>query len=764
MLSGKKGIHFVGVGGIGMSGIAYILSEMGHAVSGSDLEPNNLTRRLEAKGGRIFKGHSAGNLPENTDILVYSSAIDKENAELVEAARRNIRVAHRAEILGELMNARDGIAVTGTHGKTTMTSLIAIMLEKARLDPTVIIGGEVSDFKGNAKLGKGRYLVAEADESDSSFLNLKPLYSVVANIEMEHLDHYKTLEDLIESYSGFIRNTKRDGTVFYNYEDDNIRKALAGYGGKKKSFGFSNGADMRAADIRMNGFKTSFTCIYRKRALGRVHLSIPGRHNILNALAAILVGLEIGLDFKTIARSIRRFTGTKRRFDLRADAGGVMLIDDYAHHPTEIRAVLDACRNWKNKRVIAIFQPHRYTRTLFLADEFGRCFSGADKLILTDIYAASEHPIDGVSVRNIYDRARQAGLEDIEIMEKGRIADHVMRVAKRGDMVVVMGAGDIKKVADELAEKLNESTRRVKEEAVAGLKRFVRGSILLNEPLSCRTTFRIGGPADIWVEPADIKDLKRTVLFAKKERIPIFVIGKGSNVLVKDNGFRGMVINLGSTYFKRMMVNKERVRLGAGFSLAKLVRICCDRGLEGLESLVGIPGTIGGAIYMNAGGSSNPIYRNIGDFVTSIKVMDLKGDIRRISRKDMKLGYRSSNLSGLIILEADLKLNKADPDILNSRCLKFLKIKREKQVLDVPSAGCVFKNPQDSQFTCGQMIDMLGLKGRRVGGAEISEKHANFIVNRNRASCEDVLRLAEYMKDKVKENYGIPLELEIEIV
>lgn len=769
MINKKKNIHFVGVGGIGMSGIAQILLEMGHNVSGSDIEKSHITERLEAMGGKMFAGHRASNLPGSLDILVYSSSITEDNPEMKEGLRRKAGIMHRARMLGEIFNRKRGIAVSGTHGKTTTTSLISVMLENARLGPTAIIGGEVSQFNGNAKLGVGPYAVAEADESDGSFVYLKPLYAVITNMEMEHLDHFKSLEHIHASYRAFIDNIKAGGTVFYNTDDMNTRIAMKGFRKAREGFGFSKNADMYPIGIKMEGFNTSFRCVYKNKVLGSVNLSIPGRHNILNAMAAILVGLKIGIAFKEIARSIKDFDGAKRRFQLRADAGGVMLIDDYAHHPTEIRAVLDACRNWKPKRVVAIFQPHRFSRTKFLADEFGRCFKGVDKLILTDIYAASEKAIKGVSIMNVYDKAKENGVSDITVLKKEAIPEHVMRIKRSGDMILVLGAGDIKNVADRLSDMLNKEMAlsmdySQNKRLIAELKRKVRGRIVAGEKLSRRTSFKIGGRSGIWVEPADIEDLRETLIFISKHKVLMFIIGNGSNVLASDSGFNGILIHLGAESFKRIKITGTKITVGAGFSLPRLVRMACENGLGGLESLVGIPGTTGGAIYMNAGGHKNPAYRNIGEFITSLKVMDYKGRVKTLKKKELVFGYRSSNLDRYIVLEAELGLDKSEKTALISSCSRFLKMKRDKQALDLPSAGCIFKNPDNFQFTCAQMIDMLNLKGKRIGGAEVSDRHANFIVNRGNANCKDVLELVDFIKGRVKENYGIDLELEVKLI
>jgi len=295
-------------------------------------------------------------------------------------------------------------------------------------------------------------------------------------------------------------------------------------------------------------------------------------------------------------------------------------------------------------------------------------------------------------------------------------------------------------------------------------KSLIKSNILLGEKLERHTSFRIGGPAAIWAQPRDVNELKKIVIFAAENSIPLFVIGTGTNVLAHDKGFNGIVVHLGSSAFKNIKISGTTIKVGAGCGVPALVRLCCNEGLSGLESLVGIPGTVGGAICMNAGGWSSPLYKNIGDYVTSMKVMDSKGDVKTLKKGALSFGYRSSNLSSYIMLEADLKLSQEEISVLKSRCSKFLKMKKGKQVLDASSAGCVFKNPKNSQFTTGQMIDMLGLKGRVIGGAQISRKHANFIINKSKASCDDVLKLIGMIRKKVMDNYGIPLELEIKII
>jgi len=370
---------------------------------------------------------------------------------------------------------------------------------------------------------------------------------------------------------------------------------------------------------------------------------------------------------------------------------------------------------------------------------------------------------------NIYDRVKASGISEVGVLKKELIPEYVMRFKRPGDIILVLGAGDIKTVADRLSDMLNgqarkQASRSLNRKLAADLKERVKGRIIPGEKLSRRTSFRIGGRSKIWIEPADIRDLAETLAFVKEHRIPIFVIGNGTNVLVSDNGFNGMLVHLGSDFFRKIKIAGLKITVGAGFSLPKLVRRTCENGLGGFESLVGIPGTVGGAIYMNAGGHKNPAYRNIGEFVTSLKVMDYSGRVKTLKRRDLVFGYRSSNLDRYIVLEAEFKLDRSERAALVSNCGRFLKIKKDKQVLDAPSAGCMFKNPDNFQFTCGQMIDMLKLKGKRIGGAEVSVKHANFIINRANASCEDVLRLVDFIKARVKESYGIDLEMEVKLI
>jgi len=455
MLQKSKDIHFIGIGGIGMSSIASILLERGFKIRGSDVKANRLTDEIGRRGADIFVGHHPSNLRKSTGLVVYSTSIDENNPEVIKARKLKIPVVHRSDLVAELVNANKGIAVTGAHGKTTTTALIAVLLTKAGLDPTVIVGGEVNFFGSNWRNGAGTYVVCEADESDGTFKKLKPSYAVLTNIDREHLEHYRDFEDLITANKVFIDNVKSDGYLIASYSDNHIKRLLKAYSGRFLTYSLScSRADLYARDIKMDKFRTSFKAVFKGRELGLFELNIPGMHNVENSLAAILLGIELDIDFKVTKEALSLYKGTLRRFEVKGEIDDIMIIEDYAHHPREIMATIAACKNWPGRRVVGVFQPHRYTRTQFLKKDFGKSFLGLDELILTDIYSASEKPINGVSTRIIYDEVLKNGQENVSLIEKKHILPYLLNTLKRSDMVLVLGAGDIGELSGELVRKL----------------------------------------------------------------------------------------------------------------------------------------------------------------------------------------------------------------------------------------------------------------------------------------------------------------------
>ncbi|MBW1660422.1 MAG: UDP-N-acetylmuramate--L-alanine ligase [Deltaproteobacteria bacterium] len=449
-------IHFVGIGGIGMSGIAELLHNQGYEVSGSDLKETETTRRLAKMGCTVYYGHHADHV-KDAHVVVMSSAVHVDNPEIVAARNLQIPVIPRAEMLAELMRMKQGVAVAGSHGKTTTTSLIATVLNQAGLDPTIVIGGKLNSIDSNAKLGEGEYIVAEADESDGSFLKLNPILAIITNIDPEHMEHFKTMDNLREAFITFANKVPFYGAAIVCLDHPEIQRILPKIQKRIVTYGVSTQADLQATNIRQEEFETIFDLMIQQVPSGEIRVRMPGEHNALNALAAIATAHELGIDLETTKTALQAFEGIQRRFQLRHKINDILIIDDYGHHPREIEATLRAAKAGWPRRVIAIFQPHRYTRVRDLADEFHRCFYQADKLIVTDIYPAGESPIEGVHAKNLYEGILRHGHRDVTyIPDKADIAPSLVSLVQPGDMVITLGAGDVWKVGDELALRLKE--------------------------------------------------------------------------------------------------------------------------------------------------------------------------------------------------------------------------------------------------------------------------------------------------------------------
>ncbi|OIP66207.1 MAG: UDP-N-acetylmuramate--L-alanine ligase [Nitrospirae bacterium CG_4_9_14_3_um_filter_53_35] len=449
-------IHFVGIGGSGMNGIAEVLINMGHQVSGSDLKSSPVTDRLKKMGARITIGHAEENVAD-VDVVVISSAVSRENPEVRSAEAQLIPVIPRAEMLAELMRMKYGIAVAGAHGKTTTTSMIATVLGHGGIDPTVVIGGRLNSIGSNARLGQSDFLVAEADESDGSFLKLSPTIAVVTNIDEEHLDFYGDLEKIKKTFLEFVNRVPFYGLAVLCLDNPHVQGLIPGVKKRFLSYGTSAQADLQAEEFRQEVFGSEFKVNHKGKSLGHFRLHAHGVHNILNALAAIAVGLELGLSPQVIREGLDEYSGVHRRFTLLGEAGGVMVVDDYGHHPTEIEATLAAAKEVQAGRIVTVFQPHRYTRTRALLHRFVTCFNQSDIVVLTDIYPAGEAPILGVSAENIYRGMKEHGHRDVTyIQDMKKIVDHLEGILKPGDLVLTMGAGDIYKVGEELLRRLKK--------------------------------------------------------------------------------------------------------------------------------------------------------------------------------------------------------------------------------------------------------------------------------------------------------------------
>ena len=450
-------IHFVGIGGVGMSGIAEVLLTLGYRVTGSDARRSETVERLERLGAKVFLGHAAGHV-EGAHVVVYSSAVARDNAEVAAARQRGVPVIGRAEMLAELMRLKYGIAIGGTHGKTTTTSMVAAVLDAGGLDPTVVVGGRVHGLGANARLGQGEFLVAEADESDGSFLKLSPTIAVVTTVDAEHLDHYADLDAIVAAFLAFVNKVPFYGCAVVCLDDPNLQRMIPGMEKRVVTYGLDAGADVTARRLTFAEMRSSFEVVQRGTSLGPMSLQVPGRHNVLNALAATAVALDLEIPFPKIQAALAGFAGVQRRFQIRGTARGVLVVDDYGHHPAEIRATLAAAKAGFDRRVITVFQPHRYSRTQHLHDDFLTAFYQSDVLIVMDIYPAGEAPIPGVHARDLADGIAAHGHREVLYLgsDRAAIVDYLCESTRAGDLVLTLGAGDVGQLGGELLQRLGD--------------------------------------------------------------------------------------------------------------------------------------------------------------------------------------------------------------------------------------------------------------------------------------------------------------------
>jgi UDP-N-acetylmuramate--alanine ligase len=446
----------IGIGGTGMSGIAEVLLNLGYKVSGTDLQTNDVTLRLARLGAKVFKGHRADRV-RGADVAVISSAVKEDNVEVQEARLLKIPVIPRAEMLAELMRMKYGIAVAGSHGKTTTTSMIALVLEYGGFDPTIIVGGRLNTVGANAKLGAGDFIVAEADESDRSFLYLSPFIAVLTNIDDEHLDQYQNVEEIKKTFVNFANKVPFYCPIILCLDDPNLQSLIPQLERRIITYGFSSQADIFARDNVFSGFRSSSVLYHKGKKLGTLKLQVPGKHNISNSMAAVAAGLDLDIPSKVILKALEDYTGTGRRFELKKEVNGIMIVEDYGHHPTEIRATLDAAKRGWPRRLVVVFQPHRYTRLSLLMDSFATAFNQADVLVVTEVYPAGETPIAGVTGRALYEAVRQFGHKNVHFEPNlKKLPPLVRRLVRPGDIVLAQGAGNITKIVPEIVAVLEE--------------------------------------------------------------------------------------------------------------------------------------------------------------------------------------------------------------------------------------------------------------------------------------------------------------------
>ena len=742
----QKPIHFIGLGGIGMSGIARIYLALGYAVQGSDVKKTPILLNLEKLGAKVLIGHDPLHI-EGAGLVVYSSSIREDHPERVEAVRAGVRIIHRADALAALCLDRFTIAVSGTHGKTTTTALVGLILREAGRDPSVVVGGLVDLLGGNACVGQGKEMVIEADESDASFLKFSPDIEIITNIEKEHLDHYGTFDQMEEAYRKFVLRLKPGGRWVGCAEDPNVLRLAKEADIPAVLYGFNSSNDFYATDVSEcpEGVRgVSFNAWRGTVCLGKVQLRILGRHNVLNALGAIAAVSLCGVDFSSVQKALLKYRGAERRFDIQYESPVTMIVDDYAHHPTEIQKTLAAARALSKKRIFAVFQPHRYSRTASLLDDFATAFSDADKLFITDIYAANEDPMENISAQKVCDAVRRQGHADVSYVPRALVTEAIRSQMLPGDLVIALGAGDVYQVARELS-----------------FFRGIRGKVALEEPLSKHTTLKIGGPAEYWIEPEDMEDLKSVLWESRARGLHVRIFGAGSNILAADQGVRGVVIHLGAPYFRQLhSPGANRVLARAGVMNSLLIQYSFEKGLGGFEFMSGIPGNIGGAVAMNAGSHG----QSVDEFLEEILFLGFDGRSHFLKKSQINFRYRHSGLEEGIIVEALFSFPPSSKEAVQLKLQEYRDYRTKSQDLQHASAGCLFKNPNLPGCSSGKLIDEAGLKGFAVNQAQISEKHANYLINRGGASSSNVLELISRVRDVVKQRSGIDLETEVKYI
>jgi UDP-N-acetylmuramate--L-alanine ligase/UDP-N-acetylenolpyruvoylglucosamine reductase len=743
-------IHLIGVAGSGMSGLALLLLGMGHKVSGSDRVTTAETERMQGVGLNFSSPHSAAAV-KGADIVVYSSAIQATNPAYAAAKKAKITLLRRAECLAAILHTRKGIVISGTHGKTTTSSMTAHVLREAGHKPSHYVGAEIPILGANAKWSEdGEHMVAEGDESDGTLALYHPEHAVMLNIEAEHLDFYRDLDHIREVFTQLADQTK--GKIVYCAEDT-VAHEICAARENAISYGWED-ADYTATDIRDLKGSSAFTVKKKDEVLGDVELGIPGNHNILNALAAIALADSCGAEFALVARALATFAGAKRRFETKYLSPNYRIIDDYGHHPTELAATLQTARTLKSKRVVVLFQPHRYTRTKALADDFGKVLQAADLVFITDVYAASEKPIKGVSGQTLIEAMEANGDIPCTYVPDLETAHHAVGHALQpGDLLITLGAGNVHEAGARIAADL-----KILEE-MRGLMPAGEIDGKLYEPMSRHTTLLVGGPAQYWMEPHSFYGFAFLVDYCRERGIPVRVVGRGSNLLVRDGGIRGAVIHPTGGVFSEVTIDgKGHITAGAGARLKKLASLAGASGIGGFEWMEGIPGNVGGALRMNAGAMGIEMF----DQVVRVTFLDEDGVIRTRERDEIVTQYRNV---------AELRRNFALQAVFKGKADSAANIKerwdasREKRKASQPiaaSAGCTFRNPEE--VPAGRVIDSMGLKGSTCGNAAISEIHGNFVVNQGGASALEILTLIEFIQDKARTERSVELETEIKIL
>jgi UDP-N-acetylmuramate--alanine ligase len=757
-------VHLAGVCGVGMAGIALHLKQRGLCVTGCDASPNALAAWLARNGMEVLSGHHPDHA-RDADWIVRSAAVRADSPEIMAAASAGVPVFARGEVLPVLLRDRLSVAVGGTHGKTTTTTFITLILRSAGRDPGWCIGGESGLLAGVAGAGRGDTLVVEADESDGTIALYAPDVAVVTNIEFDHMEHFANVEEFEGCFRSFVRQTAR--RVIY-CADDPRAASVCGAAAGARSFGLSGRAAVRATNIAAEGERQEYDLECDGQVLGRVELPVAGRHNILNSLAAAAACMELGLSFEEVREGLRQVRLPRRRLERIAERDGLVVLSDYAHHPTEIAALLNAAAKLPARRRVAVYQPHRYSRTLALGPDFPPAFAGLDELVLAPVYAASEPPLQGGSVWDLYAHLRashSAAPHCVVATSLENAWAYLRRRLRAGDLFMVVGAGDVEKIAFWARDALQGGMEGLAGPwSLAALRGSPEGRLLsgatelrADEPLAPKTTLKVGGAADLWAGVGTVADLQLLIRWAHRTGTPFKLLGAGSNTLVSDLGVRGLTARMSGDAFRTMREEKGLIVAGACVTIPAFLQRLQSAGLEGLEFLEGIPGTLGGALHMNAGAWGGEITSR----VEWIRCLNGNGDEHIVPRSKLVASYRECpSLRGMIVIEAAFTLDAGSREKIAASRAELAEKRRWMDGLN--SAGSVFKNP--SGMHVGKLLEAAGMKGQVVGGASVSLRHANFIVTGAGARAADVQALMERMRASVEAHAGVRIEPEIKLL
>ena len=745
-------VHLIGVAGSGMSGLALLLIGMGHRVSGCDRVTSKETERMKGLGLIFSSPHNEESI-EDADVVVYSSAIRDENVALAGARKRGIHCIRRAECLAAILGTKDGIVISGTHGKTTTSAMSAHLLRRGAVNPSHYVGAEIPVLGTNAHWEEeGKAMVAEGDESDGTLSLYSPEHTVVLNMEEEHLDFYSGLDHIKTVFNQLLDQTS--GSIIYCKECPNASDVCSGREASI-SYGWSD-ADFTATDVLETGGTVAFDVNYKGDLLGRVELGIPGLHNALNALAALAVAHISGVAFHDSARALATFAGAKRRFETKYFSDKVRVIDDYGHHPTEIEATLQTAKSLGSNRVVVVFQPHRYSRTQKLASDFGKVLQAADRVFVTDIYPASELPIDGVTAQTIVEAMREHGDTKSQVVGSvGQAHYEVGNALREGDILITLGAGNVHEIGTKIVRDIQilEDVLRVARE---GGDTDASGE--LYEPMKKHSTMLVGGPAQFWLEPRTNIGFSKMVKYCRDRGIAVRVVGRGSNLLVRQGGIPGAVIHPSKGVFGEVSVDEDIITSGAGVRFKKLASVAQSHNLTGFEWMEGIPGNVGGGLRMNAGAMGTESF----DQVVDITFLDEDGQIRVRTCEEIEHFYRNvPSLMRNFALSARFRGTEGSSEEIAAKMGESGN-KRKSSQPRAASAGCIFKNP--AEMPAGMLVDVLGFKDHSVGKARVSLEHGNFIVNDGRATADDVLELIAEIRKKAHEKKGIELDTEVQII